>query len=82
MAGPAQSRRVAVLLSHVSSGGEEVATSLHRQATAAQLAPLPSRLQPGDAAALCRLLDHDNHEMRAAMKDFMKGDLYKPVRLS
>ena len=31
-------------------------------------------------AALTRLLDHDNHEMRDAMKAFMASDLYKPVR--
>ena len=38
-------------------------------------------LKPGDCEALTRLLDHDNHDMRGAMKAFMKADLYKPVRV-
>ena len=38
-------------------------------------------LKPGDCEALTRLLDHDNHDMRDAMKGFMKADLYKPVRV-
>lgn len=31
-----------------------------------------------DVGALQRLLEHDNHEMRQKMKDFMKQDIYVP----
>ena len=31
-----------------------------------------------DPEALQRILDHDNHETRRAMKDLMKDDLFVP----
>jgi hypothetical protein len=31
-----------------------------------------------DPVALQRVLDHDNHETRRAMKDLMKDDLFVP----
>ena len=78
--GPHQ--RLGVLLAHLSTGEESAAASAPSQLRreAASSGVLPSRLQPGDQLALCRLLDHDNHEMRDAMKRFMDADLFKPVR--
>jgi hypothetical protein len=43
-------------------------------------APVRSAAGGVDVTALTRLLDHDNHEMRDAMKAFMHSDLFKPVR--
>jgi hypothetical protein len=55
--------------------------SVQAPAGGAAARPLGSlALKPGDTEALTRLLDHDNHDMRGAMKAFMKADLYKPVR--
>lgn len=31
-----------------------------------------------DTQALQRLLDHDNHELRQRMKDFVKAEIYIP----
>jgi hypothetical protein len=79
--GPA-ARRVAATLRHVLGGdAEDVAPAggaLARAPTAGS-APL---LTPADVPALTRLLDHDNHEMRDAMKAFMKADLFLPVRIT
>lgn len=72
------SRRVATLLRHV-LGGDDDAGALHRVPTAAAAVFQPT-LPATDIPVLTRLLDHDNHEMRDAMKHFMNSDLYKPVR--
>ena len=74
-------RRVAATLRHVLGGDESGAApggALWREPTAS-----PARtplLTPNDVPALTRMLDHDNHEMRDAMKRFMKHDLFMPVR--
>ncbi len=78
--GPAQ-RRVAATLRHVLGGNADDATAARgvalRRAPTAASAPA---LTPADVPAVTRLLDHDNHEMRDAMKRFMKADLFLPVR--
>ena len=84
MEGRGPHQRLGVLLAHLSTGEESpapapVASQLRREAVSGT-APLASHLQPGDQLALCRMLDHDNHEMRDAMKRFMDADLFKPVR--
>ena len=33
---------------------------------------------PFDVRELQQLLDHDNHNMRAAVKEFMKNEIYLP----
>ena len=44
---------------------------------ARQLAPQPTSADASwDTLALQRLLDHDNHETRQAMKDLMDSDLF------
>ena len=74
-------RRVAATLRHVLGGvegGVAPGGALRRVPTGAPArAPL---LTPADVPALTRMLDHDNHEMREAMKRFMKADLFMPVR--
>ena len=73
-------RRVAATLRHVLGGDESAAApggALSRSPTAA--GPL---LTPADVPALTRMLDHDNHDMREAMKRFMKNDLFLPVSAS
>ena len=69
-----QARRIAATLRHV-LGGDAEDFSLARCSTAAAVP-----LQQHDAPALMRLLDHDNHEMRAKMKEFMKDPLFLPAR--
>ena len=66
-------RRIAATLGHVLGGDE--APALARAPTAGSVA-----VTPADVPALQRLLDHDNHDMRNAMKNFMKDPLFLPVR--
>ena len=66
-------RRIAATLGHVLGGDE--APALARAPTAGSVA-----VTPADVPALQRLLDHDNHDMRTAMKNFMKDPLFLPVR--
>ena len=84
MEGRGPHQRLGQLLAHLSTGEESPAPApppspLRREAVLGP-APQASHLQPGDQLALCRMLDHDNHEMRDAMKRFMDADLFKPVR--
>jgi len=55
---------------------------LARQVTAAHFAcesrPREGRVDAALVSALQRLLDHDNHDMRARMKDFMRAEVYVP----
>ncbi len=74
-------RRIGTLLRHVLGGDESAAPGVVlRRAPTSAGALLPSQLSAADIPVLTRLLDHDNHEMRDAMKAFMKSDLYLPVR--
>lgn len=45
------------------------------RALAAHLGPPPAEL---DISELQRLLEHDNHDTRAKLKELMKDDLYLP----
>ena len=75
-------RRVAATLRHVLGGDESPAApggALSRSPTGSPAGPL---LTPADVPALTRMLDHDNHDMREAMKRFMKNDLFLPVSAS
>jgi len=65
-------RRVATTLAHVLGGNAEAVSPVPTSAQAA--------LSPADVTTITRLLDHDNHEMRDAMKKFMDADLFLPVR--
>jgi hypothetical protein len=79
--GPA-ARRVQTLFHHVLGGDDDGrgVGPLARVPTAGMLASGAPAVTPADVPALTRLLDHDNHDMRDAMKRFMKADLFMPVR--
>ena len=70
-------RRIAANLRHVLGGDTPEAGGLARGLTAAAVA-LP-QLTPADVPQLTRALDHDNHEMRSRMKEFMKDETFTPV---
>ena len=81
----ATARRVATTAGHFASTPVSPPSALHASPTAGALhtqahvtAELP--LYGPDVAAITRLLDHDNHAMRDAMKELMKADLFAPVR--
>jgi hypothetical protein len=80
--GPA-ARRVQTLFHHVLGGdddGRGVGPLARVPTAGGMLASGAPAVTPADVPALTRLLDHDNHDMRDAMKRFMKADLFMPVR--
>lgn len=70
-----QLRRVQATLRHVLGGD---AAGITRSPTAAAWATI----SPDEVSQIQLLLDHDNHELRAKMKEFMKQEIYVPVRLN
>lgn len=70
-----QVRRVQATLRHVLGG--DASPAVGRCPTAASAWPT---ITPSDVGEITRLLDHDNHDMRSKMKEFMKQEVFVPVR--
>lgn len=70
-----QVRRIETTFRHV-LGGNAAPFGVGRSSTAASAWPT---ITASDVKEITRLLDHDNHEMRDKMKEFMKQELFVPV---